>query len=45
MTAEEYNHLAPRYNRHDLQIAAIPQNINRAGKHYRKLIKQICTQT
>jgi hypothetical protein len=41
MTYEEYNYLAPRFNRHDRLIEAIPQNINRAGKLYRKLIKQI----
>jgi hypothetical protein len=41
MTSEEYNYLAPRFDRHDREIAAIPQNINRAGKLYRKLLKQI----
>jgi hypothetical protein len=41
MTAEEYHLLAPRFNRYDREIAAIPQNINRAGKLYGKLVKQI----
>jgi len=45
MTCEEYNRLAPRYNRTDIIIDAIPQNINRAGKHYKKLVKQIYEQT
>jgi hypothetical protein len=41
MTKEQYHLLAPRFDRHDKEIAAIPQNINRAGKLYRKLVKQI----
>jgi len=45
MTSEEYNYLAPRYNRHDKEIDAIPQNINRAGKLYKKLIRNIYEQT
>ena len=45
MTREQYHLLAPRFNRHDREIAAIPQNINRAGKHYKRLIKEIYEQT
>ena len=41
MTRAEYHKLAPRYNKADKLIAQIPLNINRAGKHYQKLIKQI----
>jgi len=41
MTKEDYHRLAPRYNRADILIAQIPLNINRAGKHYQKLIKNI----
>jgi len=41
MTADQFNYLAPRFNRHDRLIDAIPQNVNRAGKHYKKLVKQI----
>ncbi len=45
MTKEDYHRLAPLYNRNqvviDNLIAQIPLNINRAGKHYRKLVKQI----
>lgn len=43
MTAAEYHHLVATFDqRHiDSQINAIPLNINRAGKHYQKLIKHI----
>ena len=45
MTSEEYNRLAPIYNGKkvaiDKLIAQIPLNINRAGKHYKRLLKEI----
>ena len=45
MTEQEYNRLAPTYDRNKVlmeqEIARIPMNINRAGKHYRKLTKEI----
>lgn len=53
MTKEQYHRLAPTFNRTqhliDLEIDRIPLNVNRAGKHYRKLVKhirnKICQQT
>ncbi len=45
MTKAEYHRLAPRYNKADKLIEQIPLNINRAGKHYQKLIKKIYEQT
>lgn len=49
MTRNEYHRLAPVYDRPqvaiDNAIATIPQNINRAGKHYQKLIKKIYDET
>ena len=45
MTADTYNYLAPRFNRYDTLIDAIPQNVNRAGKTYKRLVKQICTDS
>jgi len=45
MTREQYHALAPTYNRHEARrqalIDAIPLRVNRAGRHYQKLIKQI----
>lgn len=41
MTREEFHRLAPYYDPRDRLVALIPQNINRAGPHYRKLIKKI----
>lgn len=45
MTCEEYNRLAPRFNRNkviiDNLIAQIPWNVNRSGKYYKKLVKEI----
>lgn len=42
-TADEYYALASTFNQRRIanQIAQIPLNINRSGKHYQKLIKQI----
>lgn len=42
-TAEEYYALVSTYDarRIEKQIDQIPLNINRAGKHYKKLVKQI----
>lgn len=43
MTAKEYHELVATYDARKLQtqIDAIPLNINRAGRLYRKLIKEI----
>ena len=43
MTKEQYHHLVANYDRHRIEalIARIPQNVNRAGRHYRKLVKEI----
>ena len=45
MTKEQYHLLAPTFNRTqhliDLEIDRIPFNVNRAGKTYRRLTKQI----
>ncbi len=41
MTKEEYWALAPTFDRRDRLVAQIPLNINRAGKHYKKLLKEI----
>ena len=43
MTADEYYLLASTFDqrRIEARIAQIPQNINRAGKLYQKLIKEI----
>jgi hypothetical protein len=43
MTAEEYYQAVSTYDQRKLQaqIDAIPLNINRAGRLYRKLLKQI----
>lgn len=42
-TADEYYALVSTFDqrRIDEQIARIPWNVNRAGKHYRKLVKEI----
>lgn len=48
MNKDQYNRLAPIFNRQqhliDLEIDRIPMNVNRSGKHYRKLIKNIKQQ-
>lgn len=48
MTRSEYHRLAPTFNRRQLlidqAIDRIPQNVNRAGRHYKKLLKQIHEQ-
>lgn len=45
MTRQQYHNLAPRYNRNqviiDNLIAQIPWNVNRAGKTYKKKLKEI----
>jgi hypothetical protein len=45
MTRDQYHALAPTYDRHEARrqalIEAIPMNVNRAGRYYRKLIKEI----
>lgn len=43
MTADEYHTKVATFDqdRIDQAIARIPLNINRAGKYYRKLVKQI----
>ena len=43
MTAEDYYTLVSTHDerKRESAIARIPSNINRAGKHYKKLIKQI----
>ena len=49
MTREEYWELAPKYNHKEAQrekriqaaIDAIPMRINRAGKYYKALLKEI----
>jgi len=45
MTAEQYNLLAPTYDRNKVmmeqEIDRIPMNINRAGSLYRKKLKEI----
>jgi hypothetical protein len=41
MTKQEYWRLAPTYDRHEVLIDAIPGRVNRAGRYYRKLIKEI----
>jgi hypothetical protein len=41
MTRSEYHRLAPTYDPRDRLVEQIPQNINRAGKLYAKLIKKI----
>jgi hypothetical protein len=45
MTKSEYHALAPTYDRHEARrqalIDAIPSRVNRAGKHYRKLLREI----
>ena len=45
MTKETYWKLAPTYDRHEARrqalIDAIPSRVNRAGRYYRKLIKEI----
>jgi hypothetical protein len=40
MTKEEYHRIVEDYDQHliNLAIDAIPLNINRAGKHYKKLV-------
>jgi esterase/lipase len=45
MTRSEYHTLAPTYDRHEARrqalVDAIPSRVNRAGRYYRKLIKEI----
>jgi hypothetical protein len=45
MTRKQYHQLAPTYDRYEARrqalIDAIPLNVNRAGRYYRKLIKEI----
>lgn len=41
MTRSEYHALAPTFDRRDRLVEQIPLNINRAGRHYKKLLKQI----
>lgn len=45
MTREQYHLLAPTFNLRQQQIeqaiARIPLNVNRAGKHYQKLVREI----
>lgn len=45
MNLQEFNHAVATHDQRRLEalIDRIPQNINRAGAHYRKLVKQICT--
>jgi ADP-dependent phosphofructokinase/glucokinase len=47
MTREQYHQLVTTFDQRKIQdqIERIPLNINRAGKHYQKLIKQIYEQT
>jgi hypothetical protein len=49
MTRKQYHALAPTLDRHAVRrqalIDAIPLNVNRAGRYYRKLIKEIYEQT
>jgi hypothetical protein len=45
MTKETYWKLAPTYDRHEVLIDAIPMRVNRAGAHYRRLIREINKQT
>jgi len=48
MTREQYHALAPTFDRHAVRrqalIDAIPSKVNRAGKHYRRLLKEINKQ-
>lgn len=41
MTRAEYHRLAPHYSRAQVLIDQIPQNVNRAGKTYRRLVTKI----
>jgi len=41
MTKEQYHALAPTFDPRDQLVALIPLNVNRAGKHYKKLLKEI----
>lgn len=43
MTANEYEKLVRNFDRDQIQarINRIPWNVNRAGKHYKKLVNQI----
>jgi hypothetical protein len=45
MTRDQYHNLAPTYDRHEARrqtlIDAIPGRVNRAGRYYRRLIKEI----
>ena len=45
MTKQDYHKLAPTYDRHEARrqalVDAIPSRVNRAGRYYRKLIKEI----
>ena len=45
MTRDQYHTLAPTYDRHEARrqalIDAIPLNVNRNGRLFRKLIKEI----
>lgn len=45
-TADEYYALVSTYDqrRIEAEIARIPLNVNRAGKHFRKLVKEIKQQ-
>jgi hypothetical protein len=49
MTKEDYWKLAPTFDRHEARrqalVDAIPMNVNRAGRYYRKLIKEIYEDT
>jgi hypothetical protein len=41
MKKSEFHKLAPTYDRHEVLIDAIPSRVNRAGRYYQKLIKEI----
>lgn len=44
MTSDQYHALVATYDDHRIEAAVsrIPMNINRAGKHYQKLVREIC---
>ena len=43
MTREQYHAIVEDYDQHriQLEIDRIPMNVNRAGKHYKKLLNAI----
>lgn len=47
MTQQEYETAVATHDQRiiDQQIARIPLNVNRAGRHYKKLVKQIYENT